>query len=522
MRLIDDRWYSLRDLTGRAADSYRRRMTDEHDFEPAKVAFTGPPRRGPIKAYTPNSLGGWLEFHDGGWRILPCSYARVEQYLLDKYLGGRWFRDNANNRRTAAEKYRYALNQKNTLAVSFKVTPHLAHEHSDGNFLAYRKAGELLPPNSGAGTAGTLVFTGQPSPKKHLEFIFTAGKPDKALPISAEIWRGFIQIHRDTEEWKYWEAKRWEGQRIPVFYLIDPASRDVAALGLAQMFKLPYDRSIHQAVPNPEAHFGDSGIDFTESLFGFARDTENLRSRVSFTAFRSVNDPSPANEVETVLNGPKPTFYPNYIEQRAQNAGRLQGRESYQTLMDREGQLPARIRGWKRYPVRMPEGVRVPPPPPKSGQAVRVRLQPLEAGSVFCGHLRFHNLRPTELGALIWVLTWGGNPSLRHSLGMGKPFGWGQVEIKIVGQAIQRNDGKPDSVELNALAGNFAETMNALMKAWKLQNSWLAQPQMQELLAMAEPRKSIGKNLEHLSLADKEFITAKNAGLILRPYTKQE
>mgnify|MGYP001810606094 CR=1 len=37
----------------------------------------------------------------------------------------------------------------------------------------------------------------------------------------------------------------------------------------------------------------------------------------------------------------------------------------------------------------------------------------------------------TDLDSSCWALTWGGAPGLRHSLGMGKPFGFGQLSIEI-------------------------------------------------------------------------------------------
>ncbi len=59
----------------------------------------------------------------------------------------------------------------------------------------------------------------------------------------------------------------------------------------------------------------------------------------------------------------------------------------------------------------------------------------LPAGTVFKGEIRFHNLHPVELGALLWALTFGEADNsarpYRHLLGRAKARGFGALEAHV-------------------------------------------------------------------------------------------
>ena len=59
----------------------------------------------------------------------------------------------------------------------------------------------------------------------------------------------------------------------------------------------------------------------------------------------------------------------------------------------------------------------------------RTIIDPVYPGSLFKFRVRFENLRPEELGALIWSLQLEGG--MHHRLGYGKPLGLGSVNINI-------------------------------------------------------------------------------------------
>jgi hypothetical protein len=139
----------------------------------------------------------------------------------------------------------------------------------------------------------------------------------------------------------------------------------------------------------------------------------------------------------------------------------------------------------------------------------------------------FHNLKPQELGALLWTLTWGGEAQLRHSLGMGKPFGFGQTHFDVQAEQcriIPNDPAQPEtalSPELSAeWMQRFCDSMAGFVTGWK------GSLQMLNLLAMADPSAAEslrgGMELRHMRLEAKsrinEFQDAKRQKLVLADY----
>jgi putative CRISPR-associated protein (TIGR02619 family) len=197
-------------------------------------------------------------------------------------------------------------------------------------------------------------------------------------------------------------------------------------LGLAYMPKLAWDFSVHELVGHSGAEHLNSpeqggDYDLADLLFGSLADSpeRHLKGRVSCGLAQALGKPQPGTPQTTILNGPKPTYFPNYLEQQTDgSSGKLQGRE-YATCIETPTNKQPRLRGFKRYPVRADAQVQKLSDQQQENKKVQVTLHPLPANTRFQGSLQFHNLRPVELGALIWALTWGNDPALRHALGMG-------------------------------------------------------------------------------------------------------
>jgi CRISPR-associated protein (TIGR03986 family) len=504
MAMVDDQRLGVRDLTPGARPIYGNRMT----------STVG------ANTYQAKSKAGWLTFDStsNAWFIEPCDYARVERHDLLAYRPGAWVV--INNRPTAAQKY--AAWAPTPLAVRFTAGPPTAHPHSQGRFLVYRKATAL-----GIGTTdGVLVFTGQPSPRKHLEFVFfgSAGAP---IQIPDPVFRGFLDIHDQKTEnaprsaWDEWRA----ATRVPVFWL-DDGHGGVASLGLAMMYKLAYSHSLHDAIDNTSKdHLNERALDMATLLFGRVgeKPEDCLRGRVSIQHAVADGTLQPQALPATILNGPKPTYYPNYIRQpRAQN-NRIPEKQGYTTLMEPGCEL----RGWKRYPARPLEQVH---PQTLTGEqaqnnTVQVQLHPLPEGSRFKSRISIHNLKRVELGALCWALTWGDQAALRHGLGMGKPFGYGQISIAITGADLRPNLA-------DAAAPNWKECVLAFVdymdeshrKSRTGAGSWRDSRELRSLLAMADPAKTpaAGAQLRHMTLTTEnqnEFKDAKQEyRLVLADY----
>jgi CRISPR-associated protein (TIGR03986 family) len=503
MNLVDDVRMGVRDLTSGARPFYGNFMTQQ-------VAH---------KTYKPRSKAGWLSFDrkHNRWCIKPCEYARVEHSALKAYHVSDWVK--AHQRSTAKEKYDA---WKKSFTVRFTPGEEQPHSHSRGNQLVYRKASELGVGN----TLGELVFTGQPSPKKHMEFVFfgLAGTP---IAVSDRVFRGFLDIHNQVQEkgkptpWDYWRAI----SRIPVFYLETPDRPGaIASLGLAQMYKLAYRNSVHDAIrKSSPMHLDGNGNDLANLLFGRVGESpENcLKGRVSFGHATAKNQVTAQKQAATILNGPKPTYYPNYITQPKAKGGHLPKNSSYGTLMDEQ----CRIRGWKRYPARPAEQAQVQALTSQQTETkkVQVILHPLPKEAIFTSRVTFHNLKPVELGAVCWALTWAGNSELRHSLGMGKPFGFGQISIQVAHEDIRSNAPQTKTSTWQECRDLFIAYMDREhKKARGYQKSWQESLEITSLLGMADPNNKPAKGqLRHMRLsteADNEFKDVKDALLVLADY----
>ena len=504
MSLVDDKRYGVRDLTPGARQFYGNKMTET---------------AGRMK-FKPKSKAGWLKFTEGRWQLLPCDFARVEHYEIKKYLGGRLFAKSNKDRPDAMEKYRFWKNAGKSLSVIFDADNEARFEpHSKGKALYYQKVNSL-----GSGSkSGEIVFTGQPGPSKHLEFVFhnTAATP---LEIPERVMQGFMQIYRETDHWKALQSIDFENG-IPVFYL--GKSGVIDSLGLSLMYKLAYTNSIGEVVERVQGKFDAEQPDLAELIFGYLDEDagrNSLKGRVSFAHATCKQDSESLEikEYKTILNGPKPTYYPNYIVQQ-QKDGKLLS-NGYATLMDPD----AKIRGWKRYPVRPSIEMPILTREQTQNQEIQVKLKPLIPSPVlsFQSRMRFHNLTKCELGAIVWALEWGGNAQLRHALGMGKSFGFGQVSIALDSGAekglipnnINESCDVADCVEV------FVNEMELFASKNKMLSGWKESEQLTQLFGMANPENAPGvpRSLRHLDLngggRNNEFVLAKKDNKVLEPY----
>lgn len=417
MARVSDHRYSIRDL-------YYHPYTDKLTHGSRKTEIV------------PLSKAGWLKSEGDRWYLTPCRYARIEQRLLG--IG--------NSRCSAVDKYGKYKGQ--VKGIRFTLSKEKVHSHRKGELhIRYDKVESL----GNGELTGTLVFTGQPNKTKHMEFVFYSDN-DEHIDVT-ELRKDFEFIHSEPDgtpnvEWKYWKSRLDKGKVVPVFYLTGndtPASSTdlPESMGLAMMYRLPYKYSIGDTVCHTnKEHFPKSADSFrpdmSDLMFGYCRGRKALRGRIQVGHFiepstsRERRGNSRITTIRTVLGEPKPTYYPNYLKQNHKD-GMLIDRE-YKTYMDK-----AEVRGWKRYPVReiadQPSQDNLPRIPRdrdgRENRDIAVYFRPLPKGVVFEGRIRFHNLKKEELGALLWVLTWGSNGNRHHQVGMAKPLGYGRIKISI-------------------------------------------------------------------------------------------
>ena len=267
--------------------------------------------------------------------------------------------------------------------------------------------------------------------------------------------------------------RKLERPEDPLFYLVDKVGQ-LVFFGPTMMFRLPYEKSICHFVP--ASLRSSSGIDLAEAIFGTVDTEPAIKGRVYFEdAPWNGKGESPflngqeQRIIPKISSAPKPTSFQHYLTQpmvKKTNTGSEEpGADNKLTLhnwnqpespqnkykfLNSNGALEATgtgsaIRGHKRYwhkPETSPDKVRdVNARFIQNGQGVETLrnkkwkldrqhtvICPVKEGTVFDGRVRFENLSDLELGALLSALQLP--DSMRHHLGMGKPYGMGSARIE--------------------------------------------------------------------------------------------
>lgn len=130
--------------------------------------------------------------------------------------------------------------------------------------------------------------------------------------------------------------------------------------------------------------------------------------------------------------------------------------------------------------------------------------------------IRFHNLKPIEIGALLSILTFHNNLDCYHNIGFGKPFGYGKVKMKAT--LLNSQEGRE-----NEYMKIYETAMDSFMKGKNL-GKWLESEQIKELFSMAKGiPNGYAKEFDYLKMSTErgsnEFLLVKNNGEELRRFT---
>ncbi len=414
-----------------------------------------------------NVEGGWLSLTPEGPIIHPCPAHKVRQDILEAAHRGL----DLGKKQSAIDKY---------AAWAAHGAAKLTGTWPDSD-----------PKKNGANNTGTLVFAGQPFPRgmnpqaKFTECVFGAPDPE-SLPVPDRVFIDFLTLHEDPEGiWKKrWLAKFQSGERVPVFFEAD-ASGKVTCMGLSQMMRVPSPARLHERLgPAANDHLSDH-LDLPDAIFGFAanRDGDGLRRRADFSVFTAVGENiQPMAIISTLLAEPKASYYPNYLQQPPNG--------DLVTYLDDAKVAP--IRGRKFYAARA-DSPNHSIPKDHTHPKQNTRLTPLPADTVFTGRCHIHNLRPYELGALVWALTFGEypspNPVCRLRLGGGKPFGLGCVQVSLSDPRLRPNDPGTETTTdriLSDAVAAFETWMQSKVPDWK------TSPQIRELIAIHRSDHGVG------------------------------
>jgi CRISPR-associated protein (TIGR03986 family) len=480
----------------------------------------------PMKKAQSSIRCGWLTRSGNNYQILDCGKPyRIGHKLIDKRLPDTIF-ENMFSKRTGIDlTEEYPIGEKKfdpkTAAFKYEIIKEYDYilteqnfEH-DEDFCNEYKENRLKFSDCGTLT-GKLVLTGQPDkwvwprPKtltrdagKYYEFVFL--KPEgkaEYISLTQEEFNHFKFIYSESPEWE--RAKRLlVGEGIPIFFR-KTKQGTIKDLGLAFLYKLPYDRSPFDTLGKD--HKDETKIDLADCIFGFInlkdkkdpQKTISLKGRVQFSPAFSENAESDKETFVFTLNSPKASYYPLYIKQE----GRNNIVNNYKTYND------GIISGWKRYPVRKEIWGKK----DKFDEKLDTIIHPVQKGSIFIGKVRYNNLKRIELGALLSALTFHNMSECYHQIGQGKPYGFGKVKIDIK----LPDELEKQKLELMAL---FEYTINQQV------DKWYSDTSIEQLFTMAKEEITADSLLfQYMKMdtdrANNQFLTAKENREYLELYSK--
>ncbi|HIP12163.1 MAG TPA: TIGR03986 family CRISPR-associated RAMP protein, partial [Arcobacter sp.] len=448
---------------------------------------------------------GWLRKLDNEYIIEDCGFPGwIEHTEINPLIDGfsckfdSTFQNNKPEYKTA--KYKYNLINKNVVFKKEK----FSQKGTDYNRCQYR-----IDSN---GKEAELVFTGQTKGhegsgrtgdgQKH-EFLFFLPANKNILQVESKIFENlkfayFDGKYNESKDWAVWKDELASNRRVPVFFQKED-NGSVLHMGLSYLYKLPYKHSIKDGVfvsHHDIVHRPDLG----ETIFGYttADNNQSLKGRVQFSHFlldQKDNNKKDEN-VTVILGSPKASYYPIYIRQKLNSS-------NYSTLMDDDAILSGR----KRYPIHKTYKpiVSIKTEDLEKFKKVSTTFTPLKSHVTFGGKLRFHNIKKSELGALLSAITFHNNSECYHNIGMAKALGLGKIKINISKIKIDNNIYTKDKID---------NTIKIYLKMFETELSkqikdWANKAELKELFTMARDQDNQGNSvLEYIS-SIKDFTKLK-------------
>ncbi|KYC35611.1 hypothetical protein WA1_07260 [Scytonema hofmannii PCC 7110] len=440
-------------------DKALKEIYSSNFIEESKLAHPNNPSK-QIPCYRSKVHTGFIRVRNNGYIIEECGYGRIDRvnipYDITKpcpplYLGKKpgvfpnwkYQHQNLYVDIDANEKNYFFQRQVTT----DRRTGKQKERHQD-IYLRYRSVNSASLRQSSGMTAATLVITGDMR-YKHLEFVFLQENL-KEYQIPREV----IQRFHDDDQITKWQedafpkgkpnkSRKNDGHLRdgePVFFLLNEDGETIRFLGRAQMFRLPYDLSPYDLIP--ENLCDRSKTDIAEAIFGYVGGQERKECRAGRVFFSDAVCTQPGNVwlqgdfektlTPKILGSPKPTTFQHYLVQTREKPEDLQHyspqKKEYQTT----------IRGHKLYwhkqnlqiadieaGIKKSDVNKIEKP-----SSQHTKIKPIKVGVQFTFDIHFENLTDIELGAILWILQKAAEPKYCLSLGMGKPLGMGAVKIE--------------------------------------------------------------------------------------------
>ncbi|CAA7625055.1 RAMP superfamily CRISPR-associated protein [Magnetospirillum sp. UT-4] len=477
---------------------------------------------------------GWLRKRAGGpsdpdhsgYEIVPCAWAQAmiaDLPFLGPAAPWDWVGWKLGDKYASAGMARGKV-------IDFGITKRFSPggEHNGKQVLTIDANGPI---------SGALVFSDRVPPGKEppseaawrasgkkVEYVFHSEQAE-VVELTAKAWATFRRLNCKPARnklvadgsWKVLERIVEQGGRVPVFHVGTPNADDFA-FGLTRLFKVPHKHSVadiaeriacHRTRPVATDGSADK-IDLVENLFGYVLEGDGFthagpgakpaalarKGKLAFSFATFVTPVVPqAEATPTVMMGPRASFAPFYLAGgiKDYSAGdvTLAGRKRYlpryrpgTTANDAWADIRARLGGQMNSDNRENDRIRT---------SLRFLVAADGGEMEFRSTIRLHNVTESEIGAVLWVLTHGGDPAAhRHMLGRAKAFGAGQIRVERLALALRPNAPGAKTVTIDD-PGPFLAAFETRMGG----TAWRRSATIRDFLAACRPGEA----------ADLEYMT---------------
>jgi len=460
--------------------------------------------------------GGWLKKENKEWKITEADWYRIDLKELESKTN---CSEESWRKKTVEEKYTL-LNSKIINGTKLTddayfqlLTPRVVKRKCKKSGRTYDAVQKLSfsEGNHPAAKQGEIICSGK-IPKlghgkksnKQTESIFFKKDDAESYKVDQKVMDRFFVAYGEPgtngeepgEYLKYWLKKHSQSLTdndippIPVFF--KGTGNDIKEIGMTRLMKIAYKHSLESYLPYPQ----NKTRDFTQSVFGYVNKegdskeakTEALASRIQFgwAVLQNNKDLNDTKQCTTVAMSPRPTFWPYYLKHKTRSTKRKPAQCDYNSS---PGQIT--LAGRKRYPIHG----KAKELPSSLSENVTSKLEFIRTQQDkplrFEGQIRFHNLHPVEFGALIWAITLGRSPHLRHSLGHSKAYGYGQLKADILSAKL--SSSKSTDLQ-DATLDSYVDKFEHYMEE-NTGDNWRQSESIQSLLNMTNP--DIGKEISN-------------------------
>ncbi len=475
---------------------------------------------------------------NGNWTLTPCQGVRIESAELCRKIGI----DVAEFEKMsgAARAENFFVGTEGELVdetwCHCPTNPSIAGTPDEAAEMA-----TLTSSGTANANAGLVLFRGHDETGDNTSevFFFHSGNEQNPVDTPETVMARFRATHSHLSQrskprsewttWQWWLDAYCQEQctKIPVFWVGnadgDSVNPQEFYLGMSRSIKIPHanspaslqkkgdrDGQIRNSLTTDLQESGQrktpgNEFDFVQALFGHvplqdgetksdAPQTWSLKGRIFF---RHGN----LHEEETVVDcplksgiteKPRASFAPYYLRPTDGNQPTITWSAN-----------DTKLAGFKRYPIRK-QPVEFPAAGSDS-QTSHMQFQKSGKPDVngntevcFNAPVKLHNLHPIEFGALLWAISWqapskAGTSYHRHSLGRGKPQGYGRVRGQVLEDGLQLETGDGRSLDFLKLDDYVTDFQNWLCEQVKIglgADSTMAFeeiPHIAELMAMADP-----------------------------------